>query len=160
MSNWHKRMGIILRTARMSEDASTQNAADILFPDGGAIAGLNEVPFRLERTADRNERPRKYFFWEHAERAAIYSCVRSGIPTNGATMVCPWAACADCARAIVLSGIVRLVRLPHNDWSSHPRWAESCRAGDDIMRESGVEIVEVEGHWGIKLLRDGVLKEF
>jgi len=54
-------------------------------------------------------RPAKYRWTEHAERNAIFSAARMGVSIVGATMYLPWFPCAECARAIVQSGIGALV---------------------------------------------------
>src|SRR4249919_3629015 len=59
----------------------------------------------------RYERPLKYLWTEHAERNAIYQAARNGIALEGCTMYVPWFPCMDCARAIVQSGISRLVAI-------------------------------------------------
>src|SRR3954447_3751356 len=54
----------------------------------------------------RHDRPMKYRWTEHAERNAIYSAARIGVPLEGCRMFLPWFPCMDCARAIVQAGIV------------------------------------------------------
>src|ERR1035441_3977564 len=114
------------QAAASSIDPSKHNGAVLAAENGTPIhstaacnqfpAGVNELP------GERWERPAKYQFIEHAERNAIYRAARQGIPTEGLVLVCPWSACTDCARAIIQSGIVMLVRetLPESE-----RWAES-----------------------------------
>lgn len=92
--------------------------------------------------------PKKYAFIEHAERNAVYELLsephRTGvddrlmIPT---VMVAAWAACADCARAIVRSGIKILVRHDRSDLTG--RWNESIEHGNRILDLGGVMVVDV-----------------
>src|SRR5690606_16026096 len=98
-------------------------------------------PRGVAETAKRWERPLKYKFVEHAERGAVYDAARAGISLKGADMYSPWASCCDCARAIAMSDIGRLIRFPH---ARNERWDRSVEIGDTIMREAGVEIVEIE----------------
>jgi len=135
---------VLVEASVLSQDKSTQNAAMIISAGGRSITEVNSLPLGVDSNPDRCSRPKKYLFWEHAERAVIYQAAVVAFDICESTMVCPWAACADCARAIAMSGICRLVRLPDNEWASNPRWAESCKAGDEILRESGVEIVEID----------------
>jgi len=58
---------------------------------------------------------------------------------NFPEMVAVWAACAPCARMIARSGIKRLVRLPLPQTA---RWKSSIEAGDEILRENQIEIIE------------------
>ena len=91
-----------------SKDKSTQNSAVIVTP-GQLVAGVNGLNSRIADKPERHERPAKYMYYEHAERNAIYGCAAQGIATQGLTMIAPWAACADCARAIIAAGITHLI---------------------------------------------------
>lgn len=81
-------------------------------------------------------------------------------------MICPWAACADCARAVVLAGIDVLVRHainPDLNGEAQERWRASIADGDTILREGGVRVIDWDGAMPrfkpeFTLLRDG--KEF
>lgn len=130
-----------------SPDPSTQNGA-VLLDGAGRIVGLgwNDFTKGMEVTADLLERPKKYTFIEHAERNAIYSNISISPDLGGrpVTMVAAWASCADCARAIVQSGIKTLVR--HKRPAAN--WADSIRDGDLILEAGGVEIIDIEGEIG------------
>lgn len=95
--------------------------------------------------AEDLERPRKYAIFEHAERQVIYDAARLGFATTGCMMIATWAACADCARAIVASGITTLVRhYPPLDEATE-RWLESVTLGDEILSANGVQVIDVVG---------------
>lgn len=159
-------MAYAYRLAMKSPDPSTQNGAVIIAPFVGLVGeACNTFP---PRVTPRLERPEKYAFIEHAERGAIYAALRNGLHTNGATMICPWAACSDCARAIVLAGIRKLIRRPRVELDgASARWDDSVQRGDTILRESGVQIIEWDGslhgrhthpsQGPIEVLRDGKL---
>jgi deoxycytidylate deaminase len=83
---------------------------------------------------------------EHAERNALFTAVRHGYQTSGGTLYCPFAACTDCARAIVLLGIERLVRLGPESFEGYPeRWRGSIKIADDIMLAAGVKVDTYRG---------------
>ena len=86
----------------------------------------------------RHERPAKYFWTEHAERNAIYTAARNGIPLAGCRMYLPWFPCVDCARAIVQAGVAELVSLAPD--FSDPQWGEGFRVSVDLLEEAGVEV--------------------
>jgi dCMP deaminase len=133
-------MEAALASATDSPDPSTQNGATALDRDGNVVASdCNRFPDGVAYSEDRWERPIKYSFIEHAERNAIFAAGKAGRSLEGGTLVVPWAACADCARAIVQAGVRTLVRLP----LPGARWAESIAIGDTIMAEAGVEIIEL-----------------
>jgi dCMP deaminase len=144
--------------ARQSSDPSTQNGAILVTPaygrDGFPIAqGYNTLPTGVRDQSDRWLSPAKYKFVEHAERNAIYEAARLGFATHGAVMFCPWAACSDCARAIIQAGIKVLVRCPSSMPAEH--WAEDILLGDLMMTEAGVRITEVGVTWEGFLRRNG-----
>lgn len=135
-----------------SPDPSTQNAAIVYNKDGQMISiGVNKFTKGVEITEDILERPKKYSFIEHAERNAIYGVLSSidedvTIDPGPHVMVAPWAACADCARAIVQSGIQVLVRHKRDDGTN--RWNQSIEWGDQILKAGGVDIIEIAGELG------------
>lgn len=132
------------KAALSSPDPSTQNGAIVLDWEGNTIgSGCNRFTHGMAPTPELLERPKKYAYIEHAERNAIFSVLYGG-KTLPHTMVCPWAACADCARAIVQSGIVRLVRHEREGG----RWSGSIEDGDRILRAGGVEIITIDGPLG------------
>lgn len=56
-----------------------------------------------------HQQPEKSFFFEHAERNAIFQACRNGVSCIDGTIYVPYAPCAECARAIVQVGIKRVV---------------------------------------------------
>ena len=129
-----------------STDPSTQNGAIIVNPltQEAISLGVNRFPPKVENKPERWERPIKYSYVEHAERNAIYQAARIGHCTNGCTMYCYWAACADCARAIICSGIKRLVTHKIIMDISHERWKDTIEVAFGMLREAGVELDQVE----------------
>ena len=143
--------------ATKSHDNSTQNGA-ILVDDNSNIitTGCNEFPYGVQRLDERHERPIKYKFTEHAERNVIYKAAMLGYLTNGSTMVCPWAACSDCGRAIIQSGIKRLVTHKQAHDRSPPFWAKEIDVAFTMLKEAGIEIVMFDGNvGGVEILHCG-----
>ena len=144
----------VITYAKESVDPSTQNAAFLIDDNYNIIdRQVNKIPPGTYYREDQWERPKKYYLIEHAERYVIFNTAYKGISTKDLIMVCPFCACADCARAIVLSGIKRVVRLKNN--IIHPRWVESVNIGDEIMKENGVEIQELDCNFNIQIRRNG-----
>lgn len=142
MTGYREAMEVALGAACQSPDPSTQNGVALITPDAGLILACNDFPRGVAHSSERWERPLKYKFVEHAERSGIYKAASVGRQTQGATLVAVWAACSDCARAIVCAGIHRLVRLPADNDATASHWSEDIEIGDMIMREGGVEIIE------------------
>lgn len=133
-----------------STDANTQIGA-LLIDDNGQVLIEGANAFIDPAMADvpaNHERPRKYKLTEHAERAAIYKAAMIGIPLQGLTMVCPWACCTDCARAIVLSGL-KLVVAHQQAYDMTPeRWQEEVNLGVEILEGGGVSYTLFDGEIG------------
>lgn len=147
--------------ADCSPDASTQNGALIVDSENKIIAcGCNRFPDKVTSKESRWERPIKYKFVEHAERNAIYFAARNGISLRNKTMVCPWAACSDCARAIIQSGIKKLVTHKQAHDRSPPRWMDEIEIAFTMFNEADVDVVMFDGQicdekTPLKLLHSG-----
>lgn len=142
-------LGQCYREATESPDTSTQIGAVIVGVHGTvkwSTMSYNGFVRGWTPTDEDYERPRKYVVTEHAERRAIYQAAKYGIKLEGCSLYSTWAACADCARAIVESGLARLVRhMPVGDDDAGQRWMDSILVGDEILISGGVEIVDI---WG------------
>lgn len=136
-----------------SDDPHTHNGAVLRMTDGLIVAAANKFPPSVLRADDRLVRPAKYSYIEHAERNVIYTAAQQGLSTKGATMYCPWFACADCARAIICAGITKVIGLSHAP--AHGAWQESIDRGDAMFREAGVLYCRLEEKLGTFVLRDG-----
>lgn len=152
------------RFSAESPDPSTQNAAFLTGESGPLLftAAVNEFPEGVHYSAERWERPIKYSYVEHAERNCLFKAAAGGLCTTGLTMVCPWAACDDCARAIIQCGISCLIRNKAEPGDTHPRWGTSIAIADIMLMEAGVDIIDVEMHGGMfreldPIRRDGKL---
>jgi len=134
------------RLAAASPDPSTQNGAFVLDRKGTVIgeSANTTTPGTSAYLPGLLERPTKYAHIEHAERGAIYAACRGGHKPD--VMVAAWAACADCARAIILSGVRYLIR--HDRADATGRWNESIEQGDEMMQRAGITIIGVPGDIG------------
>lgn len=154
-------LGQCYREATESPDRSTQIGAVIMGAHGTvkwSTMSHNGFCTGWIPTEEDHDRPRKYLVTEHAERRAIYQAAKYGIKLEGCTLYSTWAACADCARAIVECGFSRLVRhMPVGEDEAGQRWLESIIIGDELMKAGGVEIVDIYGPIpeGFKILRGG-----
>lgn len=146
--NYKELLADAYKLAAYSPDTSTQIGAFLVAYDGERewlTRSYNRPTKGWEMSESDWERPTKYALMEHAERGAIYNAALHGISTAAATMVASWAACADCARAIVQSGIKTLVRhYPPKDEATE-RWLESVSIGDRILTAGGVQTINIHG---------------
>jgi len=141
-----------------SKDNSTQNAA-LLTKAGVGIISIecNNIPYKVNQSSDRWERPNKYYYVEHAERNVIYKTIKMGFSTQDLTMYCPWYSCPDCARAIIQCGIKRVIGHKEYFDRAPDRWKESCAIGIEMMQEAGIDCMVWSGTVGgrIEVLVDG-----
>lgn len=138
---WDRRfLGLANMFGTWSKDRSAGTGCVIVGPDrllrasgyNGFVRGIDD------EVSERHERPAKYSWTEHAERNAIYNAARLGISLDGCTVYVNWFPCIDCARAIVQSGIIRLVGLQPDH--SDNRWGSEFKFASEMLQESGIEI--------------------
>lgn len=141
--------------AHESQDPHTQNGALLRSRQGYVVTAANCLPHNVLTTAERLERPTKYQFIEHAERGVIYAAAKAGIITAGATLYCPWFACADCARAIICAGITRVVGHTKPRSFSPGRWVASIEAADQMLREAAIELVLLDDVLDVRYMFNG-----
>lgn len=138
-----------------SDDHRTQVGAVLVPVRGSAIYAANRIPAGLAKHAHRRERPAKALFMEHAERAVLYRAAASGVATAGARLYAPWAACADCARAIISCGVREVVGLVSLRNATPERWRNTVWTADQMFFEAGVGIRWVNERLGISVTFDG-----
>ncbi len=136
--------------ALKSPDPSTQNGALLINDSANLIVATdcNRFPDGVEYKPERWERPLKYKIIEHAERNVIFKAATKGISTKNLTMACGWAACPDCARAIIQSGIRKLITHKQANDRSPPFWADEIKIAHEMFREAGIEVIEYDGPIG------------
>lgn len=131
---------LALSIGNWSKDRSRQIGA-IVVGEGRSIlaVGYNGFPRGVSEAADeRHHRPEKYLWTEHAERNAIYDAAKRGVALDGSTMYLPWYPCADCARAIIQSGIIVLVALRSE--VREPIWDDHFRVSSSMLTEAGLQV--------------------
>ena len=149
MTNWNKRfMDMATLVATWSKDRSTKVGAVIVNEDKRVVSiGYNGPPSGFPDDKEYiHERPQKYDFFEHAERNAIYNATRLGVSVKGCTIYISVISernnnlfcCADCARAIIQSGIKKVVIIDSETIGED--WAKSVGAARYMFNECKVEI--------------------
>jgi len=141
MADWDLRfLRLAEHIGTWSKDRSTRVGCVIVGAHKEIRAiGYNGFPRGTDDDLDaRHARPAKYKWTEHAERNAVYNAARAGISIDGCTMYLPWFPCMDCARAIVQSGIAKLVAYRPD--LSHPTWGEDFRFAIALFEETGVKV--------------------
>lgn len=140
---WRNRfLGLCDHISQWSEDRDFQVGAVIVGAGHEVRAmGYNGLPRGVPASDDaRLDRPsgEKFFWVEHAERNAVYNAARAGVEIAGCTIYVNRFPCADCARAIIQSGIacVECPPKPENDG----KLDHSFDVSEVMLREAGVRI--------------------
>ncbi len=126
--------------AAWSKDPSTKIGAVIIGNKGQIISqGFNGFPRGISDFPERyNNREIKYKYVVHAEANAIYNAIHNGANTNGATIyVTGLPVCHECAKAIIQTGIAKVVMDTH---PSETTWKDSGELAVQMMLEAGIEI--------------------
>lgn len=131
--------------ALKSTDRATKTGAILVDIGWNVVSGCNHHVTGYGIKPEHHERPFKYMVTEHAERAVILKAARLGIKTAGLTMVAPWVACADCARAIVESGVMQVICHKACMERNRPDWKEMVDTGLEILCRGGVELIIWDG---------------
>ena len=140
MANWNKRfIDLAHHVASWSKDQSTQVGAVIASPEHRILSvGYNGFPMGANDDVEsRHERPQKYLYTEHAERNAIYSAARAGVNISGCTIYIMLFPCADCARAIIQSGLSKVVCYAPD---SHQHYKDSFEVAKELFDECNIKV--------------------
>jgi dCMP deaminase len=130
--------------SRKSKDRSTKVGCVIVGPNHEVrTTGYNGFCRGIDDNMDyRHDRPEKYFWAEHAERNAIYNAARNGIRLEDCTLYSTVFPCADCARAIIQSGIKTVVSPEYKNETRIS--SDSYERSKMMFNETGVEVVQCE----------------
>ena len=147
-STWARRfMQMCDHISEWSEDRDFKVGCVIVDPQGHAVRtiGYNGLPRGVKANCEErfNRSSGEKFFWfEHAERNALYNALRIGVSLRGCTAYVNRFPCADCGRALIQSGIARLVAppIPIADGALD----HSFQVSRQMLCESGITIVEYQ----------------
>lgn len=137
-----------------SPDPSNQCGAVLTDANGLLLGqGWNDFPGAWPQPIE--DRAQKLLHIEHAERAAIYQAARQGNALVGSTLYCPWVACMDCARAIVLSGVKKIYCHSERMSKTPERWQAQISNAYRLMGLSGIRLEAVSGFSHVPVLVNG-----
>ncbi len=143
--NWNEYfLGIAEQVKLKSKDQSTQIGAVIVGEDKEVLStGYNSFPRGLDDSKqERQERPEKYFWMEHAERNAIYNAARIGVSLKNSTIyLTSGLPCMDCARGIVNSGIKTVYCKQVCTTKNRDKWDESQKKSLELLRECDIDVI-------------------
>ncbi len=133
-------MGVALLAAKRSKDPNTQVGACIVSPDNIILStGYNGFPAGCsddEYPWDREGEETKYPYVVHAELNAILNA--NGKSLRGATIYVALFPCNECAKAIIQSGIRKVVYLSDKYADS-----DATRASKRMLQSAGVDFTRL-----------------
>jgi len=135
MADWHERfLSMAELVGSWSKDPSTKVGAVIVRPDR-TIASLGYNGFPRGVKDEYQDRDHKLLRTVHAEMNAILSARE---PMKGYTLyVSPLFPCANCAAAIIQSGVSTVVARMG---ALRPEWQTSFDAAADLLAQAGVSV--------------------
>ena len=142
-------MTMVYLVASKSKDQNTHIGAVVVGPKNEVRSvGYNSFPRGLNDDApERQLRPEKYFWFEHAERNAIYNATLMGVSLDDCRMYTNGIPCMDCARAVTQSGINEVIVDKEWDEGNSLKWGEEARRSLEMFDETGVNVRYYEGNF-------------
>ena len=137
-------LNIAEQVKEKSKDKRTHIGAVIVGKDNEIVStGYNSFPRGInDNIEERQERPEKYYWIEHAERNAIYNAARMGVSLRESTMYLTCGIpCSDCAKGIISSGIKRIHCKIKDTTRNREYWDEHAKRSLQMFKESGVEVI-------------------
>lgn len=139
-NKWQTRFyDLALSISTWSKDKSTKVGVVIVKDRQILSTGYNGFPRGInDDIQERNQRPLKYDYTEHAERNAIYNAVYNGVNIRNSILYSTFFPCVDCCRAIIQTGIIEIVTQEPINVSD--QWKESFKISHDMLIEAGIKI--------------------
>jgi len=145
--NWKDYFRKLVHVIKLkSKDKNTQIGAIIVGTDNEIVStGYNSFPRGIcDKRDDRQDRPEKYYWFEHGERNAIYNAARIGVSTKGCTMYLSCdIPCCDCTRGIINAGISHII-CERGEGGKDSRWEEHKIRSLEMLKEARVRVTYYE----------------
>jgi len=144
-------MSIVYILAEGSKDKRTHIGAVVIGPDHEIrTTGYNSFVRRLnDNIPERQEKPEKDYWFEHAERNAIYNATLIGTSLKGCKMYTNGIPCMDCARGIVQAGILEVIVDEEWNKTNAGRDIEHSNRTIQMFEETGIKL----RYWKGKIIR-------
>lgn len=154
-------MNLALQVSQRSMDPATKHGAVVVDDDKNVLClGYNGPPRNCVDTKIPLTRPEKYYWFVHAEEAAIGNAARIGVSLRGSTFYVSGMPCEKCMRLIINVGAKRVIYGPVG---SHCVSGETKRVIRDMLdaqkpdnRIDVVDLSNIETTQNIQLLMKNV----
>ena len=147
--NWNDYFFNMIEAVKLkSKDPNSQFGCIIIGPDNEIRStGYNSFPRGInDNIPKRKKRPEKYLWMEHAERNAIYNAARVGTPTKGCTIYIQSMPCMECARAIIQSGIIKII-YDNNEFIKYQSIKYDKKIFERVnqmLSEAGISVIGID----------------
>jgi len=140
-------MSMVYLVASKSKDERTHIGAVIIGSNKEVVSlGYNSFPRKLnDNVPERQKKPEKFYWFEHAERNAIYNATLIGTSLKGCKMYTNGIPCMDCARGIVQSGILEVIVDKEWNKDNSEKWSEHAKRTIQMFKETSVKLKYWEG---------------
>jgi len=147
-TSWDTRWSMILAVvSEWSEDTSSKYGAVIVDKRQRLCStGFNGIPQGIRLEPHYHNRPDKYNYFVHAEINAI---LNSHLPVTGCTIYLLKPPCAQCAGAIINSGITTVKYLKRHDTDElvsgqdPTNWRVSVEDAESMLHEADVRMTQI-----------------
>lgn len=148
-NKWQGRfIGLAQHIAMWSKDPSTKCGAVVVDHTKNVLGmGYNGFPAGCcDKPEMYQDREIKYSRIVHAEANALISALRHGHVRNAVMYIYPFAPCHECTKLIVQSRAIQQIVFPHlpPEDPRRCRWTDSHRIAQTMLRETGIEIMELK----------------
>jgi len=144
-------MSLVYEVATKSKDERTHIGAVIIGPDKEIKrTGYNSFVRGLcDHVESRQEKPEKYFWFEHAERNAIYNAALIGTSLKGCKMYTNGIPCMDCAKGIIQTGIIEVIVDKKWNEGNGDTWSEHSKRTIQMFDEVDMKLT----YWSGELIQ-------
>lgn len=145
---WSQRyLSLAAEVGSWSKDPRRKIGSIIVGKNGEILSqGYNGFPRNVQDKDDRyNDRDLKHMFVVHAEINAILNAARNGTRIEGSTMYLHGLPpCCDCTKAIIQSGIRKLIIQVDGDTKISPNWEKSFEVSRTMLQEAKLKYIVVD----------------
>ena len=140
-------MSMVYLVASRSKDNKTHIGAVVVGQDKEVVSlGYNGFPRGTnDYVHERQEKPIKFEWFEHAERNAIYNATLIGVSLKGCKMYTNGTPCTNCSRGIIQSGIKEVIIDKMWDETNSHEDKKNFEISLQMFNESGVKVKYWEG---------------
>jgi len=140
-------MTMVYLIAMKSKDESTHIGAVVVGPDNEVRSvGYNSFPRDInDDVVERQERPGKYNWMEHAERNTINNAALTGVQLKGCRMYTNGVPCTGCARGVINAGIKEVIVDKWWDDNNVDKWEEEAKISLEMFEEARVKVRYYDG---------------